>query len=176
MLYQQTGGSEFSTPIGTASETTGGLMHNHLTLIWDKTYTQTSDPKASVLETGIAALKYIGIPGKYRLTDEDNELVFHLVLNPRCIPTHQQCARKTRAFDVIGQPDIYVVTVPVKPTNISLKEIHKHTPEIDKVDITANLQYMRDKIIDHENELAHAIASFQCDSRKAAHERAILAG
>jgi hypothetical protein len=65
------------------------------------------------------------------------------------------------------------VTVPVKPTNISLKEIHKHTPEIDKVDITANLQYMRDKIIDHENELAHAIASLQCDSRKAAHERAI---
>jgi hypothetical protein len=172
-LYQQTEGSEFSTPIGTASATTGGLMHNHLTLIWDKTYTQTSDPKARVLETGIAALKFIGIPGKYHLTDEDNELVFHLVLNPRCIPTHQQCARKTGAFDVIGQPDIYVVTVPVKPTNISLKDIHKHTPEIDKVDVTANLQYMRDKIIDHENELAHAIASLQCDSRKAAHERAI---
>ncbi|EFX66266.1 hypothetical protein DAPPUDRAFT_116561 [Daphnia pulex] len=165
-LYQQTEGR-------TASATTGGLMHNHLTLICDKTYTQTSDPKARVLESGIAALKYIGIPGKYRLTDDDNELVFNLMLNPRCIPTHQKFARKTGTFDVIGQPDIYVVAVPIKPTNISLKEIHKHTPKTDSVNVTANLQYMHEQIIDHENELAHAIAFLYCDSRKAAHERAI---
>jgi hypothetical protein len=47
-------------------------MHNHLTLIWDKTYTQTSEPKARELEAGEATLKYIGIPGKYWLTDDFN--------------------------------------------------------------------------------------------------------
>ena len=172
-LYQQTEGSDFSTPIGTASATSGGLMHNHLTLIWDKTYTQTSEPKARELEAGEATLKYIGIPGKYRLTDDFNELIFHLTLNPRCIPSHLPCTRKTVAFDVIGQADVFIITTPVTPQNISLKEAHRHTLEADRLDVLANIQYMRDKLIDHENELAHAIASLQCDSRKATHERAI---
>lgn len=38
----------------------------------------------------------------------------------------------------------------------------------------ANIQCRRDKLIDQENELNYAIASLQCDSRKAAHDLAIL--
>jgi hypothetical protein len=74
---------------------------------------------------------------------------------------------------VIGQADVFIITTPVTPQNISLKEAHRHTLEADRLDVLANIQYMRDKLIDHENELAHNIASLQCDSRKATQERAI---
>ena len=164
-LYQQTEGSDFSTPIGTASApasasaASGGLMHNHLTFIWDKINTKTSDTKARKLEAGETYLKYIRIPGKYRLTDDFNELIFHLTLNPRCIHLQLPCTRKIVTFDVIGQADVFIITSPVTLQNISLKEAHKNTLEADRLDVLANIQFMWDKLIDHEKELADAIAS-----------------
>ncbi|EFX63573.1 hypothetical protein DAPPUDRAFT_119105 [Daphnia pulex] len=45
-LYQETEGESFSTPLGIAPATAGSISHNHLTLIWDKTFTVKSEPKA----------------------------------------------------------------------------------------------------------------------------------
>ncbi|KZS01632.1 Uncharacterized protein APZ42_001656, partial [Daphnia magna] len=44
------------TPIGKASAKSGNLSHNHLTLVWDKTYTQKSQHTLRIVESGTGTL------------------------------------------------------------------------------------------------------------------------
>jgi hypothetical protein len=39
-LYQEDEGRSFPTPLGTASASAGSLFHNHITLVWDTSFTQ----------------------------------------------------------------------------------------------------------------------------------------
>ncbi|KAK4030293.1 hypothetical protein OUZ56_023281 [Daphnia magna] len=77
-LYQQMEDEDFSTPIGKASAKSGNLSHNHLTLVWDKTYTQKSKHTLLIVESGTGTLtKKLGDEKYFRLLDDRRQLDFH---------------------------------------------------------------------------------------------------
>ncbi|KAK4006715.1 hypothetical protein OUZ56_011873 [Daphnia magna] len=86
-----------------------------------------------------------------------------------CIGT----ASATAAYDVVGQPKLYILTGDIKENSSSASTPTPPPPNADIFNIPANIQYIRDQLTDHENELARLIQILQCDSRKAKHERAI---
>ena len=174
-LYQEDEGHSFPTPLGTASASAGSLSHNHITLVWDKSFTQQSKPKAHLLESGAGTLMPFGSSNKLRLHDVSKELEFHLVRNKRCLPPLVDCSSKVDAYDVIGQPKLFlIITTKVNhsATNATFK-----SPQLFKtagnIDILANIQYIKDQLIDHANDLVRVIDTLQCQSRKAVHDRVI---
>ena len=174
LLYQEIEGENFSTPLGIVSAAAGSYSHNHLTLIWDKTFTTVSEHKARNIENGTGTILTTG--EKFRLHDEEKELEFHLVLNKRCFPPNQPCATKADAFDIIGQPMLYVYTTPVLDRKQKLNSLPAQIPSLkidSNIDVIANFQYGRDQIIDQQNDLTRVLEIIQCDSRKATHERVV---
>ncbi|XP_045025162.1 uncharacterized protein LOC123469880 [Daphnia magna] len=141
-LYQQSEDTNFQTPIGTAFATAGNLSHNHLTLVWDTTYTHHTAPINRLVESGVGTLT-------------------------------RQLEDRTSAYDVVGQPKLYILTGEIKENSSSASTTTPPPPNAEIFHIPANIQYIRDKLTDHENELARLIQILQCDSRKAKHERAI---
>jgi hypothetical protein len=176
-LYQETEGESFSTPLGIAPATAGSISHNHLTLIWDKTFTVKSEPKARLVESGVAIIITTGTPNKFRMHDEEKELEFHIqITNKRCLPPLTTCDVKADAFDVIGQPKLYIFTTPIIPKNSSLEEGSRKRPVLKEdasIDVVANFQYLRDQLLDNENDLTREIENLQCEKRKATHERVV---
>ncbi|KAI9554948.1 hypothetical protein GHT06_020229 [Daphnia sinensis] len=174
-LRQQTANANFSTPLGTASATTGVLSHNHLTLMWDKTYTHSTEHEYQLVESGDGTLiKQTGDEKKFRLQDDNNQLDFHLILQPSC-NLAPSCTNKTSHFHIIGHPKLFILTGNVKENSSVLTATTKQPPSSAEIVKTpANLQYIRNQLTDHENELARLIQTLQCDSRKAKHERAIV--
>ncbi|EFX60765.1 hypothetical protein DAPPUDRAFT_123048, partial [Daphnia pulex] len=128
-LYQETEGESFSTPLGIAQATAGSISHNHLTLIWDKTFTVKSEPNARLVESGVAIIITTGTSNKFRMHDEEKELEFHIhITNKRCLPPLTTCDVKADAFDVIGQTKLYIFTTPIIPKNSSLEEGSRKRP------------------------------------------------
>ena len=173
-LYQDDSGANFSTPLGMASADTGYLAHNHLTVVWDKTYTQIFPLTARRVESGIGKLiKKIGQNLNFRLQDNVQQLEFHLTFQPRCNDFSIDCQKKESAFDIIGQPHLFLKTSTIINT-FPEETLSESTPSIDKIaNFQATLQYFRDTVTDHENELARIIQILQCDTRRATHERAL---
>ncbi|KZS03399.1 Uncharacterized protein APZ42_033845 [Daphnia magna] len=173
-LYQQSEDTNFQTPIGTASATAGNLSHNHLTLVWDTTYTHHTAPNNRLVESGVGTLtRQMEGEKSFRLQDDDNQLDFHLTLRPPCLPLQPNCTNRTSAYDVVGQPKLYILTGEIKENSSSASTTTPPPPNAEIFNIPANIQYIRDQLTDHENELARLIQILQCDSRKAKHERAI---
>ncbi|EFX74023.1 hypothetical protein DAPPUDRAFT_109336 [Daphnia pulex] len=176
-LYQETEGESFSTPLGIAPATAGSISHNHLTLIWDKTFTVKSEPKARLVESGVAIIITTGTSNKFRMHDEEKELEFHIqITNKRCLPPLTTCDVKADAFDVIGQPKLYIFTTPIIPKNSSLEEGSRKRPVLKEdasIDVVANFQYFRDQLLDNANDLTQEIENLQCEKRKATHERVV---
>lgn len=175
-LYQQSEDTNFQTPIGTASATAGNLSHNHLTLVWDTTYTHHTAPINRLVESGVGTLtRQLEGEKSFRLQDDENQLDFHLTLRPPCLPLQPNCTNRTSAYDVVGQPKLYLLTGEIKENSSSASTTTPPPPNAEIFSIPANIQYIRDQLTDHENELARLIQILQCDSRKAKHERAIAA-
>ncbi|KAK4007220.1 hypothetical protein OUZ56_012380 [Daphnia magna] len=77
------------TPIGTASTTAGNLSHNHLTLIWDNTYTHYTAPINRLVESCVGTLtRQTGDTKSFRLQDNNNQLDFHFNKIVRTILQH----------------------------------------------------------------------------------------
>ncbi|KAK4009514.1 hypothetical protein OUZ56_018641 [Daphnia magna] len=55
-LYQQMEDEDFLAIIGKAAAKSCNLLHNHLTLVWDKTYTQKSQHTLRIVESGTGIL------------------------------------------------------------------------------------------------------------------------
>ncbi|KAK4007553.1 hypothetical protein OUZ56_012711 [Daphnia magna] len=166
-LFQQVEVEDFPTPIGKASATAGTLSHNHLTLVWDTAYTHKIQHELRPVESGIGNLMMKTINEKYfRLLDDDRQLDFHLTLQPLCDPNHRSCNNRTMTFKISAsikekaQPSVSVETT--SPSS---------DPDLDKL---ANKQYIQDRAIDRDNELARMLQTIECDVRKAKNERAII--
>ncbi|KAK4007041.1 hypothetical protein OUZ56_012196 [Daphnia magna] len=173
-LYQQSGDTNFQTPIGTASATAGNLSHNHLTLVWNTTYTHHTVPINRLVESGVGTQRRQMEEAKsFRLQDDDNQLDFHLILRPPCLPLEHNCTNRTSAYDVVSQPKLYILTGEIKENSSSASTTTPPPPNAEILNIPVNMQYIRDQPTDHENELARLIQILQCDSRKAKHERGI---
>lgn len=182
-LFQENEGSSITTPLGTVNASAGAAIHNHLTLVWETRYTTKTDPKPRHLESGIGDLIHTPNSSTYRLQDSDRQLDFHLKYNPRCLPPQTQCIKKNETFDVIGDNHLYVITkcltnqtrnqtknsriIPTRPASAPKNVI------LNFLDIPAHLQYIRDQLTDHENDLSEAIHGIQCDLRRISHAQAI---
>ncbi|XP_032798015.2 uncharacterized protein LOC116934643 [Daphnia magna] len=175
-LYQQMEDEDFSTPIGKASAKSGNLSHNHLTLVWDKTYTQKSQHTLRIVESGTGTLtKKLGDEKYFRLLDDRRQLDFHLTPQPPCVPTQQHCSNRTTVFNIVGQSKLSLVTAAIME---KFPPITVETPapsSAEDLDKAANKQYIQDRVTDRENELVRMIQRLECDARKAKHERAIAA-
>ena len=134
-LYQENEGESFSTPLGVAPATNGSISHNHLTLIWDKTFTIKSERKARLVESGEGVIIQTTTLNKFRLHDEKKELEFHLHVQPRCYPSKTNCVNKTDAFEVIGQPQLYILATPIirKAKQIKEENTINHPQEEEKL-------------------------------------------
>ena len=177
-LYQENEGESFSTPLGVVPATNGSISHNHLTLIWDKTFTIKSERKARLVESGEGVIIPTTILNKFRLHDEKKELEFHLHVQPRCYPSKTNCVNKTDAFEVIGQPQLYILATAIIPKEKQIKEETNSRKQQAlnndaNVDIVANFQYLRDQLLDNENDLTRELNTLQCEKRKAVHERVV---
>lgn len=175
-LYQESDGNNFSTPLGTAVPNSGNLAHNHLTLIWDKAYTQISPPTARLVESGIGNLiKKIGQEKNFRLHDSEKQLEFHILFHPRCSNLKIDCQEKEDSFNIIGQPHLFLKTAAITDTLSKEKPSRPAPPNNENNNFTAaaSLQYMFDVFADHENDLARITQRLQCDTQRAAHERAL---
>jgi hypothetical protein len=174
-LFQEIEGDTFPTPVGMASAAAGSLSHNHITLVWDKSFTQRTTPKSRLLESGVGSISSLGSSGKLRLHDEGKELEFHLVKKQRCPPPKIECDKKVDSYDVIGQPKLFVMVKTTSEKNSSSTPFK--SPQLFKpvgnVDVIANMQFIKDQLIDYSNDLVRVIETLQCDSRKAMHERVI---
>ncbi|KAK4045592.1 hypothetical protein OUZ56_033279 [Daphnia magna] len=116
---------DFSTPIGKASAKSGNLSHNHLTLVWDKTYTQKSQHTMRIVESGTGTLtKKLGDEKYFRLLDDRRQLDFHLTPQPPCVPTQQHCSNRTTVFNIVGQSKLTL-------TKRLIKNIFKTVLECD---------------------------------------------
>uniref|UniRef100_A0A0N8AEJ0 Retrovirus-related Pol polyprotein from transposon n=1 Tax=Daphnia magna TaxID=35525 RepID=A0A0N8AEJ0_9CRUS len=189
-LFQQMEDEDFPTPIGKASSTAGTLSHNHLTLVWDTTYTHKVQHELRTVESGTGNLMMKTINEKYfRLLDDDRQLDFHLTLQPPCDPNHRSCNNRTTTFKIVGQSNLVLVTWPFVDKSLSLtaesasnKEkaqpsvsVETTSPSSDPdLDKLANKQYIQDRAIDRDNELARMLQTIECDVRKAKNERAII--
>ncbi|KAK4028702.1 hypothetical protein OUZ56_021706 [Daphnia magna] len=147
---------DFSTPIGKASAKSGNLSHNHLTLVWDKTYTQKSQHTLRIVESGTGTLtKKLG--------------------DPPCVTTQQHCSNRTTVFNIFSQSKLPLITAAIME---KFPPITAETPapsSAEDLDKAANKQYIQDRVTDRENELVRMIQRLECDARKAKHERAIVA-
>ena len=151
--------------------TNGSISYNHLTLIWDKTFTIKSERKARLVESGEGVIIPTTTLKKISLHDEKKELEFHLHVQPRCYPSKTNCVNKTDAFEVIGQPQLYILATAITPKNKQLKEETKSRkqPALNNdanVDIVANFQYLRDQLLDNENDLTRELNTLQCEKKK----------
>ncbi|EFX63785.1 hypothetical protein DAPPUDRAFT_118847 [Daphnia pulex] len=93
-LFQEIERDTFPTPVGMASAAAGSLSHNHITLVWDKSFTQRTTPRSRLFESGVGSISSLGSSGKLRLHDEGKELEFHLcgsrkAMHERVISTAQ---------------------------------------------------------------------------------------
>ena len=175
-LEQEHENESIPTPLGTVLITEAFHSHNHLTIIWDKTYITKESKKARQLEAGIATISKSTTAGIFLLEDRENQLAYHITLKP------PNCRNKTcNTFSVIGQDQIYITTkprmgqpaninhVPTTTTNNSIVL----TTEVINTRLTHHIQYINDRATAHENELLRVIKSIQCDLRKAKHQRAL---
>jgi hypothetical protein len=90
-LFQEIEEDTFPTPVGMASAAAGGLSHNHIILVWDKSFMQKTTFRLRLLESGIGSIFSLGSSGKLRLHDEGKKF------------------RSYDAYDVIGQPKLFVM-------------------------------------------------------------------
>ncbi|KAI9553746.1 hypothetical protein GHT06_018996 [Daphnia sinensis] len=130
-LIQPMADADFATPIGKASATAGVLSHNHLTLVWDTTYTHKIQHETRMIESGFGNLLAKTESEKhFRLIDNDRQLDFHLTLQPPC--DHQQyCTNRTTSF------------------KIASAAVETSAPSGDpEVDTLANKQYIQDRATD----------------------------
>ncbi|KAK4017830.1 hypothetical protein OUZ56_033676 [Daphnia magna] len=173
-LYQQMEDEDFCTPIGKASAKSGNLSHNHLTLVWDKTYTQKFQLTLRIVESGTGTLtKKLGDEKYFRLLDDRRQLDFHLTPQPPCVPTQQHCSNRTTVFNIVGQSKLSLVTAAIME---KFPPVTVETPvpsSAEDLDKAANKQYIQDRVTDRENELVRMIQRLECDARKVKHERAI---
>ncbi|EFX74013.1 hypothetical protein DAPPUDRAFT_109346 [Daphnia pulex] len=152
-LFQEIEEDTFPTPVGMASAAAGSLSHNHITLVWDKSFMQKTTLRLRLLESGIGSIFSLGSSGKLRLHDEGKELEFQLEKKQRCPPPKIECDRKVDSYDVIGQPKLFVMV------KVSTSE---------KI-----LLFIKDQLIDYSNDLVRVIENLQCDSRKAMRQMVI---
>ncbi|XP_032799333.1 uncharacterized protein LOC116936287 [Daphnia magna] len=189
-LFQQVEDEDFPTPIGKASATAGTLSHNHLTLVWDTTYTHKIQHELRTVEFGSGTLLMKTENEKYfRFLDNDRQLDFHLTLQPPCTPNQRNCNNRTMTFKIVGHSKLILVTWPIIDKSLSLtaesaaiKEkappsvtMETTSPSSDPdLDRLANKQYIQDRAIDRDNQLARLLQTIKCDVRKAKNERAII--
>ncbi|KZR97108.1 Uncharacterized protein APZ42_008202, partial [Daphnia magna] len=103
-LFQQVEDEDFPTPMGKASAPAGTLSHNHLTLVWDTTYTHKIQHELRTVEFGTGTLMMKTENEKYfRLLDDDRQLDFHLTLQPPCTPNQRNCNNRTTTSKIVDQ-------------------------------------------------------------------------
>ena len=172
------------TPLGIANVTVGKISHNHLTLIWDSTYTTRLDADYRQLEKGTGIVYNSSTPDVYRLDDATKQLGFHLKSMPRC-RSRYHCESILPSYGVIGEDHLFVVIYPdaygktnfdpkqetvfIKPSN----ETENTTTEYLHAVLNAHVQYLEDTIVGQENEIIRVVNSIQCEARRAKHSRAI---
>ena len=175
------------TPLGVANVTDGTHSHNHLTLIWDATYTTKIDNSPRQLEAGTGLFYNSSTPGIVRLDDEKKQLGFHMRYEPRCqyhTAIHSKCTDpKFDAFSVIGESHLFVILYPIngsttvpRPDYVVIKSLIK--TENDSADVinarlNGRIQYLEDVMTSQENEIIRIVNSMQCELRRAAHARAV---
>ncbi|KAK4007245.1 hypothetical protein OUZ56_012405 [Daphnia magna] len=154
---------DFSTPIDKASAKSGNSSHNHLTLVWDKTYKQKSQHTLRIVESGTGTLtKKLGDEKYFRFLDDRRQLDFHLTPQPPCVPTQQHCSIRTTVFNIVGQTKLTLITAAIMekfPPITAETSAPSSAEDLDKV---ANKQYIQDRVTDRENKSAlHEITSFR---------------
>lgn len=174
------------TPLGISNVTTGAISHNHLTLIWDSTYTTKMDASPRQLEKGTGIMYNSSTPGVFRLDDESKQLGFHMSLEPRC-RSRINCDSLLPSYSVIGEKQLFVVTYPIpnqnkttssrsSPITTIIKPLNQtgpKTPEYINAILTGRIQYLEDVLTSQENEIIRVVKSIQCESRRAKHAQAI---
>ncbi|KZS08408.1 Uncharacterized protein APZ42_027611 [Daphnia magna] len=152
------------------------LSHNHLILVWDKTYTLKSQHTLQIVESGTGTLtKKLGAEKYFRLLDDRRQLDFHLTPQPPCVPIQQHCSNRTTVFTIVGQSKLSLITAAIMEKFPPIT-VETSTPSsAEDLDKAANKQYNQDRVTDRENELGRMIQRLECDARKAKHERAIAA-
>ena len=131
-LLQQPNKDTLSTPLGSVNASAGVFSHNHLTAIWETTYTTQVEPKSSLLESGTAKLVNSTKIGTFRLLENNRQLDFHLKFRSRCNPVSPDCTARQDVYDVVGEKNIYAVTEMSAATNRSFffnesREQHPHS-------------------------------------------------
>ena len=178
-LYQEKDSDPIETPLGLVQPSAGTYSHNHMTIIWDAKYTTQVDHKARLLEGGTGQLIRMHRPslnGTFRLKDDENQLDFHLINKPRCMTRSADCAKSNYTYDIIGETKLFVL---IKKHKTQMpKENKKKTPlqklaESEASNARAQLQYLQDVVLEHENDLATAIHNTQCDMRKLLHAQTV---
>ena len=187
LLFQEEEGKPFNTPVGIADPSNDSITHNHMTLIWDSSLTAKIDHKPIELLMGNGLLYNTTRPHVYRLMDEDNQLDLHIEASSDCKENTLTCTRKNVGgttvnecvekkkpcyiqnfnFTIIGENNLFVKLIPndqrIKPKKKTIQDL--------PITITENshLQFIRDTLVQQDNELAHSIAEAQCDLRRLKH-------
>ncbi|KZR96199.1 Uncharacterized protein APZ42_009600, partial [Daphnia magna] len=83
--------------------------------------------------------------------DDDHQLDFHLTLRSPCLPLQHNCTNwygtnRTSAYDVVGQPKLYILTGEMKENSSSASTTTPPPPNAEIFSIPANIQYIRDQL------------------------------
>ena len=168
-LFQEEEGQPIQTPVGRALPSDNFIMHNHVTIVWNlKTSVHTPD-QPKIIQAGLGKLANLS-RNTFRLEDSQNQLEYHLTVSGNC--KSNDCFWKDSVFTVANMDNIYLKLNPLQEKTTSDKFLE--TPVKTPVKLTElHLQFIRDDITRHINEVINTIDHIQCDNRKAKHARAI---
>ena len=178
-LLQDANDNTITTPLGKTNATTGSVIHNHLTVIWDTTYAAKLEQEPILLESGTAKLINTSVINRFRLQDDIRQLEFHITPKKNCSQTIFGCTKENNIFSVIGESDMYIIVLPTNATlrypftTLWAQAVAPPRITTNNVDISAHLQYIRDKLVEQENELSQLIETEQCEINTLRHSQSL---
>ena len=178
-LLQDANDNTITTPLGKTNATTGSVIHNHLTVIWDTTYAAKLEQKPILLESGTAKLINTSVINRFRLQDDIRQLEFHITPKKNCSQTIFGCTKENNIFSVIGESDIYIIVLPTNATlrypftTLWAQAVAPPRITTNNVDISAHLPYIRDKLVEQENELSQLIETEQYEISTLRHSQSL---
>jgi hypothetical protein len=187
------------TPLGRANISDGVHTHNHMTLIWDVADADRIAHTPWLLTQGKATITQTSTATTFKLEDDSNQLAYHITHTDRCIMVN--CESTNNTFAVAGDKHLFIVILKLgsegnktsdlildrtasKPTTeeleyIRIRDDYYTYPEARRTAmlklLQSHVQYLKDKTLDHENEILRAAHDMNCQITRLKHSLAIAA-
>jgi hypothetical protein len=170
-----------------------------MTIIWDAVDADRTAHAPRLLTQGWGTITQTSVAETFKLEDDDNQLSYHITHTERCLVL--PCDFTNNTFTVAGDKHLFIMILQLgvegnktndlilnrtatKPTKeeleyIKVRDDYYSYPE-DKRNallklLQSHVQYLKDKTLDHENEILRAAHDMHCQITRIKHSLAIAA-